>query len=54
MHASYTGWLFVFFPATSFGQSLVWQFVFAAGLCVLVALILRSSTYHRQLFGAAV
>ena len=32
MHASYTGWLFVLYPATSPKQSLIWQSVFAAAL----------------------
>ena len=39
MHASYTGWLFVLFPATSFEQSLLWQSAFAAMLWVVVALV---------------
>ncbi len=33
MHASYTGWLMVLFPATSFGQGLAWQTTLAAALC---------------------
>lgn len=32
MHASYTGWLFVLFPSTSFEQGLLWQGPFALGL----------------------
>jgi len=32
MHAAYTGWLFVLFPATSFEQSMMWQTVFALSL----------------------
>lgn len=43
MHAGYTDWLFVLFPATSFEQSLVWQTAFAAGLWVAVAVVLRRS-----------
>ena len=35
MHASYTGWLFVLFPATSFEQSLIWQTGFALSLWVV-------------------
>ena len=37
MHASYTGWLFVLYPATSPGQSLIWQSIFAAALWGAVA-----------------
>ena len=36
MHASYTGWLFVLFPATSFEQSLAWQTTLAAALWLVV------------------
>ena len=36
MHASYTGWLFVLFPATSFEQSLAWQTALAAALWLTV------------------
>ncbi len=36
MHMSYTGWLYILSPATSFQQGLVWQFFFAAGLWILV------------------
>lgn len=36
MHASYTGWLLVLYPSTSFRQGLVWQGTFAAMLCVAV------------------
>ena len=39
MHASYTGWLFVLYPTTSFAQSLVWQTAFAASLWVVVAVL---------------
>lgn len=37
MHASYTGWLFVLYPATSLEQGLVWQTGFAVALWVAVA-----------------
>ena len=37
MHASYTGWLFVLYPATSPEQRLIWQSVFAAALWGAVA-----------------
>lgn len=40
MHASYTGWLLVFFPATSPAQSLVWQSLFAVLLWVAAVLAL--------------
>jgi membrane protease YdiL (CAAX protease family) len=36
MHASFTGWLLVLFPATSEPQSLAWQAVFGLMLWVLV------------------
>ena len=43
MHASYTGWLFVLFPATSFEQGLLWQAAFATGLWVVVTVVLQRS-----------
>jgi uncharacterized protein len=39
MHAGYTGWLFVLFPATSHEQGLLWQGAFAGGLWLLAALV---------------
>lgn len=39
MHASYTGWLLVLYPATSFEQGLVWQAVFAVALWLVVAMV---------------
>lgn len=39
MHASFTGWLFVLFPATSLMQSLFWQTVFALTLCGMVVVV---------------
>ena len=39
MHASYTGWLFVLFPATSFEQGLAWQTTLAAALWLVVAVV---------------
>lgn len=44
MHASYTGWLFVVFPASSFDQNLLWQTAFAVGLWAAVALVIRRTT----------
>ncbi|SDR59399.1 CAAX protease self-immunity [Rhizobiales bacterium GAS113] len=41
MHASYTGWLLVLFPATSLTQSLFWQTAFAVMLWLAAALVLR-------------
>ena len=41
MHASYTGWLLTLSPATSFNQGLVWQILFAAGLWIMVILLVR-------------
>ena len=43
MHASFTGWLLVLFPATSLTQSLSWQTAFAFMLWLAVALALRIS-----------
>lgn len=40
MHASYTGWLFVLFPATSFEQSFAWQITLAAALWLTVAVVI--------------
>ena len=40
MHASYTGWLFVLYPATSLEQGLVWQTAFAVALWVVVAVVI--------------
>ncbi len=39
MHASYTGWLFVLFPATSFTQGVAWQVTLAASLWLVVGII---------------
>jgi uncharacterized protein len=41
MHASYTGWLLVLYPSTSFKQGLVWQALFSAGLWCVVAVVVR-------------
>ncbi len=41
MHASYTGWLFVLYPSTTFEQGLVWQALFAASLWCVVAVVVR-------------
>lgn len=41
MHASYTGWLLVLSPSTTFGQGLVWQALFALGLWLAGALVVR-------------
>jgi membrane protease YdiL (CAAX protease family) len=43
MHASFTGWLLVLFPATSLTQSLSWQTAFAIMLWLAVALVLPIS-----------
>ena len=40
LHASYTGWLFVLFPATSFEQGLAWQTTLAAALWLVVAVVI--------------
>jgi membrane protease YdiL (CAAX protease family) len=47
MHASYTGWLFVLYPATSLGQGFVWQTGFAVGLWVLVAVVMAGAATRR-------
>jgi membrane protease YdiL (CAAX protease family) len=39
MHASYTGWLLVLYPATSFEQGLIWQTAFAFALWLIVAVV---------------
>jgi uncharacterized protein len=41
MHASFTGWLLVLFPLTTFTQSLVWQSVLALTLCGVAVMVLR-------------
>jgi hypothetical protein len=41
MHASYTGWLLVLFPATSPAQSLIWQSAFAAALWTAALIVHR-------------
>jgi hypothetical protein len=41
MHASYTGWLFVLYPATTFEQGLVWQALFASSLWCVVVVVVR-------------
>lgn len=46
MQASYTGWLFMLYPATSPEQGLVWQTAFAVALWVVVAVVV-ASTAHR-------
>ena len=43
MHASYTGWLLVLYPSTSFKQGLVWQTAFATSLWVVVAVVIAGS-----------
>jgi membrane protease YdiL (CAAX protease family) len=40
MHASYTGWLMVLFPATSFRQGLAWQTTLAAALWLMVVVVI--------------
>lgn len=43
MHASYTGWLLVLFPATSPAQNLIWQSAFAISLwCAAAAVLSRN------------
>jgi hypothetical protein len=42
MHASFTGWLLVLFPMTSFSQNLLWQSVLAFTLWGAAVMVLRS------------
>jgi uncharacterized protein len=49
MHASYTGWLFVLYPAASFEQGLVWQTALAASLWVAVAAVFVGLVLRRPL-----
>jgi membrane protease YdiL (CAAX protease family) len=53
MHASFTGWLLVLFPATSLTQSLSWQTAFAILLWLAVALALRMSSARIEALGFA-
>jgi uncharacterized protein len=39
MHASYTGWLLVLYPATSFRQGLAWQTAVAVALWMVVVVV---------------
>ena len=49
MHASYTGWLFVLYPATSFEQGLVWQTALAVSLWGVVAMVMAVARFaHRR------
>jgi hypothetical protein len=48
MHASYTGWLFVLYPATSPQQRLIWQSVFAAALWGAVAVVIGMFAHDRS------
>jgi membrane protease YdiL (CAAX protease family) len=49
MHASYTGWLVVLYPTTSFGQGLVWQSAFAVALWLVVAVVMVGPVHHKRL-----
>lgn len=53
MHASYTGWLLVLFPTTSFAQGLLWQSAFAVLLWAAVALVPRSSVPRAEAYDLA-
>lgn len=46
MHASFTGWLMVLFPATDGLQSLAWQAGFALILWALVAVVFADGSPH--------
>ena len=45
MHASYTGWLFVLFPAAPVGQGMVWQATFADAMWVVVAVVAAGNVH---------
>lgn len=49
MHASYTGWLLVLYPATSIEQGFVWQAAFAVALWVVVAVATSESRPSRRM-----
>ena len=51
MHASYTGWLLVLFPATSLTQSLSWQTAFALLLWLAVVVVQKISSRWRGIPG---
>ena len=51
MHASYTGWLLVLYPATSFQQGLIWQSAFAAALWLMVVVVM-TRVVHRERVGS--
>ena len=48
MHASFTGWLLVLFPATSLAQSLFGQSAFALTLWGMVAIVPRGNALRRD------
>lgn len=48
MHASYTGWLFVLYPATSLAQGFAWQAGFGIALWLVVAVVMAGArSEHR-------
>jgi membrane protease YdiL (CAAX protease family) len=53
MHASYTGWLLVLFPATSITQGLAWQIAFAALLWAAVAVVMTRVAHRTPLAGSS-
>ena len=46
MHASFTGALMTFFPATTFAQGLIWQSAFAIAMWGSAFIVLRSASRH--------
>jgi membrane protease YdiL (CAAX protease family) len=52
MHASFTGWLLVLFPATSLAESLSWQIAFSIILWLTVAFVTRTSRPERRKEGS--
>lgn len=45
MHASFTGWLLVLFPAASLAQNLFWQSAFALTLWGMMGVVLRTTGF---------
>ncbi len=52
MHASYTGALMAFFPATSFAEGLIWQVAFAIALWCAAIIVLRGTSRRSSSSGS--
>lgn len=53
MHASFTGWLLVLFPAAAPAQNLLWQSMFALALWLAVGIALRANAHLAKAIVAA-